>query len=290
MLAPDDGVDKKGKCPKCEHVLVIPSTTTGRPAISSDKEPMPDRPKQPYVPMWDKNPGFLYNDPRSHIVESQEVLIDLYKESFGFLIPTYDKLSLLLMVVTLMLLFVMNVEMRNSIQGFIHNFRAEQYKYHLPLIFCLTFISLFLYISHMAASRIVKLDDGGDFKKKIMLFFAVVINASSGIIAGRYVLKNGNVQGWLLVFPIWNIINGLLLILMLRFGIIDEECISDRKTTSVQIILGLASVAVIFMVCNYIFDLYWAVTFSICVVYTTSFDRALQNVLPGLAHREDEQA
>jgi hypothetical protein len=76
---------------------------------------------------------------------------------------------------------------------------------------------------------------------------------------------------------------------MLRFKIIDEECISDREATLVQIILGLAAVLVIFIFCNYVFRLYWAITFSICIVYTTSFDRALQNVFPGLAYRGDEQ-
>jgi len=77
--------------------------------------------------------------------------------------------------------------------------------------------------------------------------------------------------------------------LMLRLKVIDEKCISDREAAPVQIILGLTAVLFIFILCNYVFKLYWPITFSICIVYATSFDRALQNVFPGLTHRGDEQ-
>jgi hypothetical protein len=127
------------------------------------------------------------------------------------------------------------------------------------------------------------------FEKLVMLAFAILANAGTGIISGWYVIKNSEVHNWQLVFPMWNIANGALLLLMLRLKVIDEKCISDREAAPVQIILGLAAVLVIFILCNYVFKLYWPITFSICIVYTTSFDRALQNVFPGLTHRGDEQ-
>jgi hypothetical protein len=113
------------------------------------------------------------------------------------------------------------------------------------------------------------------------------MNAISGIISGTYVIRNATVANWLLVFPIWNIINCFLMLFMLFSMIIDEECISERKTTLFRICFGLIAIFIIFFVCNNIFKLYWAITFSICITYTTSFDRALQSVLPGLASRED---
>jgi hypothetical protein len=279
MLAQEDGRGKKGKCPKCNHLVVVPRTTKGRPAISPNKEPIPEQPK-PSVPEWDK--GHLWPVPTDELIE-------LCKEDFGFLIPTYDKLSLLLMAVTLILLFVTNIEMRDYIRDFIHGFHAEPYKYRLPLIFysiLICLICLFLYVYRTITSYIIASKEETDFKKKTMLFFAVLINSIIAIIAGTYVLKNATIHDWLLVFPVWNIINCVLLLLMLFFNIIDEECISDRKATPVQIILGLTAVLIIFVLCNYVFKLYWAITFSICIIYTTSFDRALQNVFPGL-HKGD---
>jgi hypothetical protein len=279
-LAREDTVGKKGKCPGCKHELVVPNSTKGRPAISSDKEPMPDRPR-PRVPEWDK-------EPRIGPDEQEDVLIAFYKESFGFLVPTYDKLSLFLMAVTLILLYLANGQMRDWIrrdwmQDLIYFIRTESITYRI--IFSLVPIFLIVLFSQLSTSRKTI-----DFKKKVMLVFAVLINAGTGIIAGIYLLRNTSVFNWLLVFPIWNIINGFLMLVMLRFGVIDEECISDREATLVQIILGLIAVLVIFIFCNYVFKLYWAITFSICIVYTTSFDRALQNVFPGPKYGENEQA
>ena len=276
IRAPDDGADKKGKCPKCKHLLVVPLTTKGRPAISPTSEPIPERPK-PYVPAWDKE--HLWPVPADELIE-------LCKEDFAFLIPTYDKLSLLLMTGTLILLFLTNIEMRDCIRDFIHGFRTEPSKYHLPLILYSIFICLLFYTSSIITSYIMASKEETDFIKKIMLVFAVLINAVTGIIAGVYILRNTTAFNWLLVFPIWNIINCVLLLMMLFFNIIDEESISDHDTTAVQIILGLIAVLVIFVFCNYVFKLYWAITFSICIIYTTSFDRALQNILPGL-YREN---
>lgn len=282
MLAQEDGCGKKGKCPKCNHLVVVPWTTKGRPAISPNKEPIPEQPK-PSVPEWDKE--HLWPVPTDELIE-------LCKEDFGFLIPTYDKLSLLLMAVTLILLFVTNIEMRNCIRDFIRGFHTESYKYRLLLIFysiLICLICLFLYIYRTITSYIIASKEETDFIKKIMLVFAVLINAITGIIAGVYILRNATVFNWLLVFPIWNIINCVLLLMMLFFNIIDEESISDRDTTAVQIILSLIAVLVIFVFCNYVLKLHWAITFSICIIYTTSFDRALQNVFPSLADGGNEQ-
>ena len=268
----EDGRGKKGKCPKCEHLLVIPWTTKGRPAISLNKETIPDRTK-PHVSEWEKNQ-------RSGSDEQADKLIDLCEESLGFLVPTYDELSLFLMAATLILLWITNSKMRDEVIGFAMR-RIDAPRLYICTIILLA--GMFLCLYHIFTTRAKT-----DIEKRLMMIFAVTINAITGIVAGIHTIKES--VGWLLVFPVWNIINGVLLLLMLRFNVIDEECISDRKATLVQIILGLIAVLVIFILCNYVFKLYWAITFSICIVYTTSFDRALQNVLPGLTHRGDEQA
>lgn len=268
ILAPDDGVSKQGKCPKCSHLLVVPWTTKGRPAISADIPEQLQKAREAVATL--STAEDLSND-----------VAELYGEKPGWLIPTYDELSLFLMAVTFILLGATNNTMREQIYKGItatHNPRV----YFLAVIF-LGGIVLSLY--HVFTTR-----EKTKFEKMIMLLFAVLANAGTGIISGWYVIKNSEVHNWQLVFPIWNITNGVLLLLMLRLKVIDEKCISDREATVVQIILGLAAVLIIFTLCNYVFKLYWAITFSICIVYTTSFDRALQNVFPGLMRGENEQA
>jgi len=275
ILAHEERVGKKGKCPKCKHLLVIPWATKGRPAISSDKEPMPERPRPP-VPVWD-------GDARTLPDGYQDMWVELYKESFGFLIPTYDKLSLFLMAVTFILLYATNIKMLSQTRDLIHRFATDP-KYQRLFNTILIYLAGFLFLVLIIPREKI------DYKKWIMLGFAVLTNTGTGIIAGVYVIRNTAVINWLLVFPVWNIINSVLMLLMVSLRVIDEECISDRKATLVQIILGLTAVLVIFILCNYVFKMYWAITFSICMVYTTSFDRALQNVLPGLMSEQTEQS
>jgi hypothetical protein len=272
-LAPDDGVDKKGKCPKCNHLLVVPWTTKGRPAISPNEESIPERPK-PYIPEWDK--GHLWPVPADELIE-------LCKESFGFLIPTYDELSLFLMSVTMIVFYLANSRMRNQIDTFfVKAAEINAWILFVPLVLFLATLGLCIY--HVFTTR-----EKTVFEKKVMVGFAVLTNLVTGTIAAVYTLTNAVASDWLLVFPIWNIINGVLMLLMVSLGIIDEECISDRDANATEVVIGMVAVLIIFALCNYVFKLHWAITFSICIIYTTSFDRALQNVFPSLMYRGDKQ-
>jgi len=277
ILAPDDGPSKKGKCPHCQHMLVVPKTTKGRPAVSSDKEPMPDRPKL-RISEGDKDLRF---GSVSGFGGQEDAAIELYKESFGFLIPTYDKLSLFLVTVALISLFVINTELRDLMRDWIRRFGTDWDNVQ-ALVGTFIFICIIVFL-HM----LLTLGKETDLKKGFMLAFAMLANIAGGFFAGVYVIINTAEFTWLLIFPVWNIINSILLVLMVQYKFIDEECISDRRATFVQVILGLLAVCVILVLCNYVFKLYWAITFSICIVYMTSFDRALQNVFPGLTDRVD---
>jgi hypothetical protein len=281
ILAKDDGQGKKGKCPKCKHLLTVPESTKGRPAISPNKEPMPDRPTPPHVHEWLDALGWR-DGPLRMPDEQADALAELCKESFGFFIPTYDKLSLLLMALTFILLFITNSQMRvfepdaNKVIP-----QTESLIYSAKLFLLIAIVPTFFIFRVFSQTDV-------DLKKQVILFFAVLINAYSGIIAGIYVISNIADSYWLIVFPIWNIINSLLMLSMFYMKVIDEESISDRQATPLRIFLGLIAIVAIFLLCNYVFKLYWAITFSICIVYTTSFDRALQNIFPGLTGRQAE--
>ena len=278
ILAPDNGVGKKGHCPKCQHELVVPKTTKGRPAISVEKEPIFERPVPPVQKSVPEKVKPLHQMLNHDTLEIPDDMTEVYEEKLGFLIPTYDELSLFLMAVTLIALYLTNRGMRSETIGFAMRLDA----WRLGIYLALFLIAMFLCLFHVFTSR-----KKTDAEKAIMLLFAVTMNAASGIIAGLYMWRH--CRGWLLIFPVWNIINSALLVLMLRFNIIDERCIADRDTTAKQIILGLIAVFVIFVFCNYVFKLHWAITFSICIIYTTSFDRALQSVFPGIMSEDIEQ-
>jgi hypothetical protein len=274
ILARDGSAGKKGKCPKCSHPLTVPESTKGRPAISFDKEPMPDRPASPHVPEWRKELRFDGDD-------GKDLWAEIFKDSFGFFLPAYDKLSIFLMAVTWILLYVVNNHLREQI----HSVISEGHNWRISLIALMIPPVLVLGIYQVFAKREIS-----DFERKILLAFAIATNIITGLVVGAYILRNADVRNWQLIFPIWNIINAVLLYLNLPIIFIEENCIIDRITTLSQIVFGLFAAVIIVLACNYYFKLHWSVTFSICIIYTTSFNRALQSVFPSLTRGEDEQA
>jgi DNA-directed RNA polymerase subunit RPC12/RpoP len=275
ILAKDDGAGKRGKCPKCAHLLTVPESTKGRPAISIEKtEPIPERPTPPLAPECERIEELYDRLPE----KDAEALTELFRESFGFLVPTYDKLSLLLSAITLLLLYFGNSRMREQVLVLIQQNQSQKIlgEPDYRPFFCFLFLTFFVVIS----IRVFRFGEEGNFIKKIMMIFTILINSVIGIIAGVYIIRNTVTPAWLLVFPVWNTINCVLLLFMLFFNLIDEECIIDRGVTLFRFCLGLIAIVAIFFFCNYVFKLYWAITFSICTIYTTSFDKALQNVFP----------
>jgi len=267
MLAQEDGCGKKAKCPKCNHLVVVPRTTKGRPVINADTSEQVLQAQEAVATTLGISKG-LPDD-----------IAEVYREKAGWLVPTYDELSLFLMAATFILLIITNDTMQEQIGNWLTS--SRNIRIHLLLLFVVFLGGIALSLYHAFTTK-----EKTRPEKIVMMLFAVMANAGTGIISGWHVIKNDNVQDWQLIFPIWNIINGALLLIMLRFKIIDEECISDRDATSIQILLGLTALVIIFILCNFVFQLYWAITFSICIVYATSFDKALQSVFPGLADRE----
>jgi hypothetical protein len=114
------------------------------------------------------------------------------------------------------------------------------------------------------------------FEKMLMLFFAVILNGSSGIMAGTYFLEEAT--GWLVIFPIMNIVNGAFLIVMLRTRVLDEHNIGDENASRGQVVFAGTMIIILFTLCNYVFDLLWVQTLSICVVYSTNLNRGMQTL------------
>jgi len=113
-------------------------------------------------------------------------------------------------------------------------------------------------------------------EKRAMLWFAVCVTAVTGIYAGRLSLAES--QGWLIIFPAWNVLNGALLLLLTRAGVIDTDCIVDEQATFNQILITAVVVPILLTVCLYVFELHWATTFSIAAGYTMTLHHALDHL------------
>ncbi|UCF43975.1 MAG: hypothetical protein JSV99_03370 [Planctomycetota bacterium] len=185
-------------------------------------------------------------------------------------IPKYDELTLFMMSVAFLLLFFSTGGLRSLLYKFWREADLRG-KFGMPVAVLIFSVGIVLSLYHVFTER-----RKTEAEKFVMLFFAVLANAAGGILAGTHILSNWNdAPCILMLFPLWNIINGILLILLLRAGEIDTSSISDENARSGEVIFGFVIILGIFVVCRFVFELYWALTFSICVVYATSFSDAL---------------
>ena len=72
------------------------------------------------------------------------------------------------------------------------------------------------------------------------------------------------------IFPAWNVLGGVALLLEFCAGLITTDSIVERRPSLWQIVLTTASITVLLLPCQYVLKLHWAITYSITVCYTTS--------------------
>ncbi|MFO7957989.1 MAG: hypothetical protein R6X33_12925 [Candidatus Brocadiia bacterium] len=192
-----------------------------------------------------------------------------------FLLPSYDEASLFLMGLAFLLLFVTDPQLRTEANRYL--FRYWDPRSYLAAALLVVGLALSFY--HVFTRR-----PKSDFAKAAMLFLAVMVNGSSGIAAGFHLLTE--TPGLLIFFPIWNILNGFFLLIAFRFELLDIDCIAERDAEPLEVAAGSVVMLVAFALCRFHFELYWAVTFSICVAYATSFSEVVRRLV---AHPEGAQ-
>ncbi len=195
----------------------------------------------------------------------------------NFFIPRYGELSLFLMGTAFVLLFLTQVELRSEIsKWFFTGYDPRGY-----IILLLFAVGIWYSIFYLVTDR-----DKSELGKLAMLFFAVMANGFGGIAAGVHMLDNSS--GFLMLFPIWNIANGVLLLILFRLNVINEDSIDDGKANPLLAIVGLGVVVVTFYVCSFIYEMYWAITFSLCLAYASNVNNALENIIGlGSKHRKE---
>jgi hypothetical protein len=198
------------------------------------------------------------------------------KKKRGLLSPHYDETTLFSMSAMFVILCVADSTMRADLHKLFASFRHRDHPFTLLLMLIPFLAGLAFSVFHAFSRRQKTIPE-----KTAMLLFAVLVSAATGLYAGNYMIQHS--EGcWLLIFAVWNVIySGLLLIkfaLMFRTGPIDVTYVSDQNAAPAQVILTLFAVVVIFICCRYWLGLHWAITFSICIAYTTSLDRAVRAV------------
>lgn len=185
-----------------------------------------------------------------------------------YIIPRYDEVSLFAMSLTCILLLVVGLFSTSKIRLDLST--GDDLKILLLVLVFFTGIVLSIYHAFVNKPK-------SSLEKYLMLFFAVIVNAFSGLLGGAYALNNAT--GWLSVFPIVNIVNGALLLFLFRFHALNESNISDENASPIQVVFTAAVVIILFVICHFISKLVWIQTFSICIAYATNIGRRVQTLL-----------
>jgi hypothetical protein len=128
-----------------------------------------------------------------------------------------------------------------------------------------------------------------ELMKWAMLIFAIYVTAGTGGYAGWLVLSRGPV--WLVVFPAWNILNGLVLLAFYRAPGVDTECMVDEKATPGRVVIAALVVFLLLTTCCFLFRLHWAITYSIVVAYAMNLHNSLgRRVMVCLGESRDSES
>lgn len=195
----------------------------------------------------------------------QKNLKEILKDIFY---PSYDESSIFLMNFIFLLLFSFNQTCRSEILNFYRNpGYGDSRGLVLILIATVLFISGILTSIYHAFSKSEK----DMMSETLMKFSAMLVNGVAGITCGLYLLEN-NIR-WLIIFPAWNILMGV--VLLYQIGLIENINFDQTDASFSQVITGviISGGAVLFFnnICNY----YWAVTFSLCVIYVVGINHYL---------------
>ena len=256
----------RGRCPSCRHIIFIPRQ--GRVEEVVNQKNVKDRTD------WSK-----FSDEQvaemlrlqmraSEMPDEQEIRRQKWKTRLRAFIPSYDEVTLFTLSFSFIAIYLMSGRLREDFYYLV----GKTGDWEIIAAVLAAAAGMLLSLIGVFSKR-----KKYDFEKYPILFFAVAVTAGTGIYAGYMVLEES--KGWLIIFPAWNIVNGAILILLFRFGILDTECIVENGFDFLQILASAAIAGLILALCNYVFKMHWVISYSICVCYTISINDAIHSFL-----------
>jgi len=257
---------RRVKCPACGHSIAVRNRKTGsalRRARDSSTDTL--HADKDWEDMRDEQ---IAEKLLSRALSPDESGKYAAKILLSPLIPKYDDLKLFALSLAFVLLVLIDGQLRqDATKAFTGGFG--------PRVTVLFFFAGFGMICSLV--NIFLQRQKSELEKRAMLLFAVLVTAGTGIYTGWLML--GQSRGWLMIFPAWNILNGVLLLVLIRAGVIDTQCIISKKAAFGQIVVTAVAIPILLTSCLYLFELHWALTFSITTVYTMNLHGVLGHLL-----------
>jgi len=181
------------------------------------------------------------------------------------LIPRFTEVSLFLSSVTFLLL-LSDAEFVRALSGF----AFTNFAVMIPIAYLLGLIFSFYYAISNKKTPL--------FAKVCMLLFVILTNFWVAFFAFISILREGN--GYYIIFPLLNLIQAFI-ILSLVSVVMNERCISDENAKPVELFIGTLLICFLFLISHFVLKNYWAITFSICLSYSSVINDAVTKTFQG---------
>jgi hypothetical protein len=172
--------------------------------------------------------------------------------------PRYDEVTLFVMSSSALLLYLWDAAFRASVSGAIAELDMVS---DLRLYFLMALLLGGLALS--LAQGFIR-HEKREFERELMLMFAIFFQVFSSFFAGFHLMNDpGYTIHWM--FPLWNILSGILLMMLYRLEVIGVSAIIDTKASRVQIAICILPVAVFIFLNHNLLGLHWSLVLSMSV-------------------------
>ena len=203
-----------------------------------------------------------------HYGWSLNIIINKNSRIAKYLLPSFDELSIFIMSYSFFFLLVANDVFKSDLNKFLfHEFDLRSI-----LMFVLICMGAVLSTYHLFTSR-----KKTRFEKWVMLFSVAILNVIIGFNAFFYFLDH--LEKFSILFAVWNFVNGMLLLALVKGDAVNESAISDWNAPFYMAIVSIVIVSIIAITCQYYFRLYWAFSLSITIAYCTTINSFIIKVL-----------
>jgi len=185
----------------------------------------------------------------------------------AWLLPAYDEAALFFIAVTCLLLLLAPSGLWQDLAPRLLRPSEDQATFVFALLGVVAAGGLAVY--HVFTSRPKNV-----IERHIFAAFVLVTSGTAGVIAGVQVLRSGTYST--AIFPIINLAYSVVLIYQL--AIAEAAAITDDNAYIPGLIAGLLVLFVLFVCCLVVWHLTWAMTFSICVGYSTLASRVFTHL------------
>jgi hypothetical protein len=261
---------KRVQCPACRHWVRVRPDQPASSARSSDAQSAGEPGQDGVVaaqPFWE---GMTNKEILEYARATAKGPLEWRKREAQRFISLscaqYDDLTLFTLSLALLLLLALNVDLQ---RGFFLAIATPD----IGVFVGMAGLGMILSFANIFWAR-----DKSDTEKRLMLLFAVLATAGTGVGAGAVVLKDS--PRWLMIFPAWNILSGAMPTLELCTGLITIDSVTDERPTLAQFLVTTVSTVLLLLLCQYAFKLHWAIGFSVTVCYALSLQGVIREYFP----------